>query len=453
MKYAVFAIAALGVPPLAVILSMNRAWMKYAVWAMVGALAVYQNTAINFFSYEHYRGTSRGMEVSVVYLLAAALLIASAVKRKRPGLVPSWGAAVYLLYFALCLPSFATAENRLYSWMEIWKMIMLYLTYLSIRAYLDVTDDLRSLVKGLAAFAVFNFMLVVKDHLSGVYQPHGVFPHQNGLAMAMHLFANMFFASFLVGGWRKSKLNTLAFVAASACIVRTYSRGALAMIPMSFAVTFALSAFVGARTSMLRVFARVLPIAAIGLVGLALMLPRIIERFEKAPEASKNTRVELALCAKEMILDEPWRGVGINNWGIKINQPYDYAERAGRKTNRGEDFKDGIVETVYLLVGAECGIPALAAMILWFLSYLVLCLGLSKRLAGTPYAAIPAGLAGGFVALYLQSCLEWTLRMQMNLILLFFFYAILDHLNANWLRLRKECLEGSGRGGAGHAGA
>ena len=435
MKYAVFAIAALGVPPLAIILSMNRAWLKYAIWAMIGALAVYQNTAINFFSHEHYRGTSRGMEVSVVYLLAAALMIASAVKRKMPGLVPSWGAAVYLLYFALCLPSWGAAENTLYCWMETWKMIMLFLTYLSVRAYLNVTDDVKPLVKGLAVFAIFNFLLIVKDHLSGVYQPHGAFPHQNGLAMAMHLFANLFFAYFLADGWKKSKLNTFAFVAASACIVRTYSRGALAMIPVSFAVTFALSAFVGAKTSILRVFARVVPIAAVGLAGLALMLPRIIERFEKAPEASKNTRVELALCAKEMMDDEPWRGVGINNWGIKINPPYDYAERAGRNNNRGEDFRDGIVETVYLLVGAECGIPALAAMLLWFLWYLLLCVRLVKKLKGTPYAAIPAGLAGGLVACYLQSCLEWVLRQQMNLILLMFFFAIVDYLSANHARL------------------
>jgi O-antigen ligase len=435
MKYAVFAIAALGVPPLAVILSLNRAWMKYAVWAMIGALAVYQNTAINFFSHEHYRGTSRGMEVSVVYLLAAALLLASAVKRKMPGLVPSWGAAIFICYFALCLPSWGTAENTLYCWMETWKMIMLYLTYLSVRAYLKVTDDVRPVVKGLALFALLNFLLMAKDHLSGVYQPHGVFPHQNGLAMAMHLFANLFFAYFLAGGWRQSKLNVFAFVAATACIVRTYSRGALAMIPVSFAVTFALSAFVGLKVSKMRILARVVPIAAVGFLGLALMLPRIIERFEKAPEASKNTRVELALCAKEMMTDEPWRGVGINNWGIKINPPYDYAERAGRNTNRGEDFRDGIVETVYLLVGAECGIPALAAMILWFLWYLLLCVRLVGKLRGTPYAAIPAGLAGGLVACYLQSCLEWVLRQQMNLILLMFFFAVLDHLSASAARL------------------
>ena len=435
MKYAVFAIAMMGVPPLAVIISMNKTWMKYAAWAMIAALAAYQGTAINFFSHEWYRGTSRGMEVSVVYLFAAAMLLAAMIKHRLPKLVPSAGAAVFVVYFALCLPSWTSAEDTLFSWMEIWKMIMLYTTYLSIRAYLNVTDDVDSLVKGLAVFAILNFLLVVKDHLSGVYQPHGMFPHQNGLAMAMHHFASLFFAYFLAGGWRGSKLKLFAFVAASACIVRTYSRGAMAMIPVSFAITFALMAFKGLNTPKSRLFRRVVPLALVGLAGLAAMLPRIIERFESAPEASKNTRIELALCAKEMIMDEPWRGVGINNWGIKINPPYDYAERAGRVTNREEDFRDGIVETVYLLVGAECGIPALVAMVVWFLYYLVLCLRLVKKLKGTPYVAIPAGLAGGLTASYLQSCLEWVLRQQMNLILLMFFFALLDHLHKNSARL------------------
>ena len=407
MKYAVFAIAMMGVPPLAFIISLNRSWMKYAIWAMIAALAAYQATAINFFSNEWYRGTSRGMEVSVIYLFAAAMLITAAIKRRLPKLVPSVGAALFVVYFLLCLPSWSTAESKLFAWMEIWKMIMLYMTYLSVRAYLGLTDDVKALMKGLAVFAVFNFLLIVKDHFSGVYQPHGVFPH--------------------------------------ACIVRTYSRGALAMIPPSFAVTFALMLFAGLDVPKRRVFMRILPIAAVGFIGLAAMLPRIIERFESAPEASKNTRLELALCAKEMIDDEPWRGVGINNWGIKINPPYEYAERAGRNTNRDEEFRDGIVETVYLLVGAECGIPALAAMLVWFFYYLLIACRLVKKLKGTPYAAIPAGLAGGLVACYLQSCLEWVLRQQMNLILLMIFFAVLDHLNKNAARIAAEA-----RGG-GHA--
>ena len=438
MKYAVFFMALLGVPPLAVILSFNRSLAKYVVWAMVGALAVYQSTAINFFSHEEYRGSARGMEVSVVYLLALSLVLLAALKGRLAKFVPSAGAWLFVAYFLLCLPSLFTAESLLYSWMELWKMMMLYLTYLAVRAYLDVTGDVKSLLKGLAAFAVWNLLLVAKDHLAGVYQPHGSFAHQNCLAMAMHLFANLFFAIYLVDGCRRSWLNVAAFVAAGGCIVRTYSRGALAMIPPSFFVTFALTALYAVKSSRGRLFVRIAPLAVVGLLALAAMLPRIMERFESAPEASANTRVELALCAKEMILDEPWRGVGINNWGIKINPPYDYAERAGRNTNRGEEFADGIVETVYLLVAAECGLPALAAMLVWFLFYLFRCVRLTKRLAGTSYAAIPAGIAGGLVASYLQSCLEWVLRQQMNLILLMIFFALVDYLHANVRRLRAQ---------------
>ena len=438
MKYLLFAVAALGVPPLAWILSMNRRWLRWAFAAVVAALCLYNQTSINFFSYEEYRGSSRGMEVSLAHLMAAAFLFVAAFKRKFPKPVPSAGAALFLVYFCLCLPSLGAAENALFSWMELWKMILLYLTYLSVRAYLAVTDDVKSFVGFMAAFTIWNFLLVVKAHFSGVYQPHGVFPHQNGLAMAMHLFANLFFAVYLVEGGRRAKLSAFAFVAAAACLVRTYSRGALAMVPLAFSVTFALTAFVTRAVRPGRLFSRALPVVLAGAVGLAAMLPRIVERFETAPEASANTRVELARCAVEMIKDEPWRGVGINNWGIKINPPYDYADRAGRNTNRDDDFKDGIVETVYLLVGAECGVPALLAMMAWFGSYLLLGVRLCRKLRGTPWAAIPAGLSGGFVALYVQSCLEWTLRIQQNLLLLVFFFALLDHLNANARRIRAE---------------
>ena len=445
MKYAVFFLALLAMPPLGVALSFNRRWMKYATWAMIGALAVYQGTAINFFSYEEYRGSSRGMEVSIVYLLAFALLVTAAFKHRLPKLIPSFGAFLYIVYFLLCLPSYATAENTLFCWMETWKMIMIYLVYLAVRAYLGMSENIKALVGGLAIFVIWNFILIIKDHFAGIYQPDGSFPHQNCLAMAMHLLSGMYFALYLLGGLRKSILNVIAFVTSTGCIVRTYSRGAIAMIPITFFVTFFMSFVASVKGAWTRLFMRVIPLGLVGLLGLGLMLPRIIERFETAPEASGNTRVELALCAKEMIIDEPWRGVGINNWGIKIKAPYEYAERARRDIDFGNPQEDGIVETVYLLVCAECGIPALVAMLAWFLRYLVLCVVLSKKLSGTYYAAIPAGLAGGLVSCYLQSFLEWVLRQQMNLILLMMFFALLDHLAANVSRLKDESMtKGSG---------
>ena len=444
MKYAVFFVALLGTAPLAFILQLDRKWMKFAVWGAVAALALWQSTAINFFSFEDYRGSSRGMEVSVAYLLAAAILGACALRGRFAGLAPSPGAKLFLLYFLLCLPSWSSAENTLYCWLETWKMIMVYLFYLAIRSWLDAADGAKALVDAFAWFTIWNFFLIVKAHVSGVYQPHGSFPHQNSMVMAMHMYGCMFLSSYLCRGRRGNMLHAAAFVCAAACAVRSYSRGAIALMPLAYGVVFLLAGLKAAPVRFGRVFSRAVPLGVAGLLGLAVMLPRIIDRFENAPESSGGTRVELARCAVEMMRDEPWRGVGMNNWGIKINPPYGYAELAGRSQNRGDDFQDGIVETVYLLVGAECGIPALVAMCLWFFWYLFSCVRLVWRLAGTEYCWIPAGLAGGMLACYMQSTLEWVLRQQMNLVVMMSFFALVDWLDANSRSLRKSAAEAAG---------
>jgi O-antigen ligase len=320
-------------------------------------------------------------------------------------------------------------------------MIMLFFFYLAVYYYLSATDDLKTVIGGLAALVLINFVVIARDHMSGMYQPHGIFPHQNSMAIAMHLLGALFFAHYLMNGKRTAfdKLCLAAFVCAAAATLRSYSRVAIALMGVTYGVT-AMACLVrgGSPFQKLR---RLVPLVIVGAIGVSAMLPRIIERFLHAPESSGNTRVELALCAKEMIVDKPLTGVGINNWGIKINEPYDYALRAGRLTNRGEEFKDGIVETVYLLVCAECGVPALLAMVLWFLWYWISCLRLLKRLKNTRYFFIPAGLLGGLTAAYMQSCFEWVLRQQLNLICIMFLFAILSYLNTRWYWLRSTELE------------
>jgi len=435
MKYLVFLGAAAAMPFLGVLVSTNRKWMRWTFWAMTAALCAFQQTAINFCSNEWYRGSSRGMEVSVVYLLSFALLVALAMRGKFPGLFPGTGSKLYLLYFLLCLPSWTAAENRLFCWMETWKMLMLHVYYLAAYGYLKATDDVKGVCKALAGLVFWNFLLVARDHLHGVYQPNGIFPHQNGLAMAMHAAGGLFFAGYLLHGTKPAfgKMCLAAGVCAAGTTIRTYSRMAIALMPFDYSLV-ALFCATGGR--LLRWGRRILPLALAGLLGLSLMLPRIVERFRTASSASKSTRVELARCAWEMMKDEPWRGVGINNWGIKINPPYEYAERAGRISGRGEDFRDGIVETVYLLVGAECGIPALLAMLAWFGYYLAVALLLVRRLRGTWYHFVPAGLAGGLAIVYGHSCFEWTLRMQQNLIVQLTFFALLEYLQTGWRKLR-----------------
>ena len=172
MKYVVFIFAALGVPPLAFLLYMNRRWQKYSFWAMLAGMIFYNATSINFFSMEFYSGTSRGMEVSVVHLFAFALLLSLKLQGKLKRLIPELGFFLYILYFLVCLFSLRNAESYLISWFEIWKMILLYFFYLTVYSYLKVTDDLQSVMKGFSIYAIFNLLFVLKDRFSGAYQVH-----------------------------------------------------------------------------------------------------------------------------------------------------------------------------------------------------------------------------------------------------------------------------------------
>ena len=138
-----------------------------------------------------------------------------------------------------------------------------------------------------------------------------------------------------------------------------------------------------------------------------------------------------------MIQDKPLAGVGINNWSIKMQPPYIYQELASERLGYPLNYT-GIVETVYLLVMAECGVPAFAMMIIWFLWYWFSSLRLVWRLKGSSWSFVPAGLLGGLTAIYLQSCLEWVLRQQINLFLLVFLFAIVSYLNKNWEKLVAE---------------
>jgi len=430
MKYAVFAIVAIGVIPLAALLTFNVRWMKYAFWGVVVAMCLYQQTAINFFSHESYRGSSRGMEVSLIYLLALAILLALAVLGRARGILSDGGVKLYVLYFLLCLPSLLEADDLLIAWFEIWKMIMLFLVYCAVRAYLKATDDVKTVLKALAVFVIANTLFTVKAHYAGVYQPSGVFPHRNGMAMGMLLLGPLFFAGYLAEGtWKwRGRIYAAAFSGAVLSTLWSYSRGAIAMIPIAYGlVTLAMLA---ERCKTPRKLIRILPLAILGVFGLLVALPRIVERFQEAPKSSGDTRVALAACALEMIKDKPITGIGINNWSLNMDSTHPYLDRTEDKL--GLPLKDtGIVETVYLLVCAECGIPALLAMLAWFAWYWFLCLRLMRRMRSSEWYFVPAGLFGGLSANYMQSVLEWVLRQQLSLVCLMFVFAVLAHL---WAR-------------------
>ena len=171
-----------------------------------------------------------------------------------------------------------------------------------------------------------------------------------------------------------------------------------------------------------------LPLGLLCLLGLLLLLPNIIKRFDEAPKESFETRRNLADSAWNMMKDKPLLGVGLNNWGIKINPPYPYCEYRYGNKRIAPDFKEGIVESSYLLVGAECGLPALAAFFVWLGYYYVIGWKLILCFRNSELFYIPVGIVGGLTAIYLQSWLEWVMKQQNNFIQMMILFAILSIL-------------------------
>lgn len=426
MKYLIFFFVLFGVFPACGLLLFNRGFMKYALFGLILPIMFFQATSINFFSNELYRGTSRGMEISAIYLVAFTMLLAMMLLYRSKPFFPDRGSVLYLGYFLLCIPSLFHAENALFSWFELWKMIMMYLVFLAVYYYLYYYRDFDVIFLGFGIVAAGTFLAVVVQHVRGIHQASGFFPHQNSMGMFMNLIAPVFLSYYFNrgSGWKRFLFGGCFLLASAACL-RTYSRGSMVGLPLGCAVTIFLSLCY--RFHQRKVQA-LLPLGLLCLLGLLLLLPNIIRRFDEAPKESFETRRNLAYSAWNMMKDKPVLGVGLNNWGIKINPPYPYCEYRYSNKRIAPDFKEGIVESSYLLVGAECGLIALVAFLVWLGYYyiiswkLVLCFRNSKLLY------IPVGIVGGLTAIYLQSWLEWVMKQQNNFIQMMILFAILSFL-------------------------
>ena len=426
MKYLVFLIAFMGILPLGYILTLKRNYMRLAFLGVLLPVMAFNQVSINFFSHETYRGTSRGMEVSLVYLIAMAMLSGMWLLYRKKPLLPDAGSKIYWIYFLLCLPSLMNADNMLFSWFELWKMIMMYVVFLCTYYYLYYTRSFNTIMIGFGIVASVTFLTVVLQHFKGIHQANGLFPHQNSMGMYMCLIAPVFFAYYFNRnkGWKRFLFAGFFLMASAACM-RTYSRGSMVCLPFGCAITILLSLRYQFHMRKIQIL---MPILLLCFFGFLALLPNIIKRFTHAPRESLMTRQFLGASAWNMMKDKPFAGVGLNNWGIKINPPYPYCEYRYANKRIAKDFKEGIVETSYLLVGAECGFFALAAFLAWLGYYYVAAFKLVKRLRRTNLFYIPVGIVGGLSAIYMQSTLEWVMKQQVNFIQMVILFAALSIL-------------------------
>ncbi len=430
MKYVIFFFALFLGVPIGTSLAIRYEKIEKIVFFLMIFFTV-ETVTINFVSREFYRGTSRGFEIGLVDL---AMLVIWQVMKRRNDLFPKLekppGTALYLTFFFFCWVSIINSAPGyvVHSYFEIWKMVRMYAYFYVIYNYINSWEKIELLMKIIGIIIIYIGVIVLKQkYIDGMYQNAGPFPHQNSLVMYLIVFGSVVFAYFL--NRRDVKLWYWIFVFGMAAIsvISTLSRAGILIFLISSAIVWFYS-FVQEFT--MKKVGITLLLLVIAIAGVLKAMDSIVERFQTAPEESGLTRVILAKTAVKMANDK-FFGIGLNNFGVKVNPPYEYGAEIYPYLHRGkippEDFeeKNALVETAYLSIAAETGWHNLIVYLVFLFYFLFMNFSNMKILRFHPYQFFSIGLMGGLIGIYLESTLEWVLRQTNNFYQLMMMFAVI----------------------------
>ena len=157
-------------------------------------------------SIDWYRGATKGFEFGWMDVMAIALLMSSALKKRRPWRRLAPGTLLYLLYIGCSLISIFHAPEKVYTLMAAWRFSKAVLVYVAAFHFLRDEEDLLVFLRTLAMTLIVQMFVVLKmkykDH---IFQVMGWFEHQNALAMWSYMCG---FALLAAGLGEASKKDT-----------------------------------------------------------------------------------------------------------------------------------------------------------------------------------------------------------------------------------------------------
>lgn len=428
-----------GTPAAALMMRASQKIRSIMMFALIFFIPLVYSTGINFFTDKFYRGTSRGFEILATDLISLSicffLILTYGVRKFK--FIPV-GASFYFLYFTFAAISMVNSESYVYSGYELLRMFNMYLYFVAVYNCIMQYKSFKFILDALLAIIIVTFLyMLFQKYLIGVYQPSGIFPHRNSAAMFSNMLAPIFLSLMLNKNIEKELFwrYSIGYGICATIVVLSLSRGAILFFPIATSLVVARSLMNSFNAKKFKIIGALSIIAFLGIIKAA---PMVIDRFQSAPESSAQGRVELAKAALNMANDK-FFGVGINNWGIKINPPYTYAEGTGME-RPNEDYKSGLVETIYMLTAAECGWIGFASLLLWLAFYFIQNFLNTFRYKNTQVFYMPVGIFGGLSAVYGQSILEWILKQPTNFYQLMIMFAIVASMTSIYKTNKYEIL-------------
>jgi hypothetical protein len=422
-------------PALAFLIRGNRTYQRRAFVLLV-FMTSWQINKITMMldSIDWYRGATKGFEFGWMDVISIALLISSAMQRRKPWRFLAPGTLLYLFYIAMALLSITKAPEKVYSLMAAWRFSKAVLAYLAAFHFLQDDEDLLVFLRAISGTLIVQMFVVLKmkyrDH---IFQVMGWFEHQNALAMWAYMCGFALLAA-AIGPAKKSdtRLFLIGYIASGVIVQSALSRASLVAYSIGTVLIFLLS--LADQVTRKRLVC-MLSVATLGIIGVMLALPTLMLRFhEDRNEQSSELRTMLNSAAAEMLHDSPI-GMGWNNFVVLANSPYPYGQVIDDWTlSRGMRLDPDEVhpqpESHYWLLLAENGYPGFCAYLLFIVVTTFWCCRGVWTFRRTPISAFLIGVSVAMVITYIHSNAERVLTQTKNLYAWLIFLGIVARIES-----------------------
>ncbi len=326
------AIALVLIPLLTVAAAVAASWFRRArdifFFLMVSLAVLVERLDVNFFSEAWYRGTTRGIQISLIEILAFGLLIGCWMGHRGENRRWFWPGSLglMLLFFCYAGLSVIISEPRIFGVFELSRMFAAIVIFLATAAYVRSRREWTLLVVALACAVILESAWGLKQHfITQIGRAVGSLTHANSLSMYYCLTVPLLVAVACAGWSRLLRWFCAgAAVLGTVGVLMTLSRAGIPVFAV--VVTGTILTCVSWRLTVGRLALRF----AIVLGALALVAGfwgQIVNRYEEVSleEEYFDPTVDgrgVYLRLGGMIVQEHFFGVGLNNWSYYVSRTY-----------------------------------------------------------------------------------------------------------------------------------
>ncbi len=425
--------------------------------AMVSLAVLAERMDVNFFSEAWYRGTTRGIQVTLLEMLAFGLVFGCWIGRRGTERRLFWPGSLglMLLYFVYAGLSVAVSEPKMFGVFELSKIFASILVFLAAAVYVRSMREWTLLIVALGCAVGFEGIWAMKQHfLMGLDRAAGTLDHANSLSMYFCMAAPPLVA-VAFSGWSRALrwfCGSCSMLAAVGLLL-TYSRAGIPVFAATVVGTILACASWRPKPSRV-VLRSLLVLGVVALVAACWSQMELRYSGATLEDEYLDPTVDgrgVYLRLSGAIAKDHFFGVGLNNWSYHVSRTY-----GPRLGFRFDDYdyllsvygpSDKIFANSYLAAPAhnlaaltlgELGVPGLAIFALLWLRWLSMGLPFLLLPRGEPMRAMGVGILFSICGIFGQSLTEWVYRQTP---ILFTFYILLGALASLAHARRKARIE------------